>query len=149
VPQKEAARILRVVFDTNILISYLFGSRTITRLIDSLEDDAFIPVVSPYLEQEFLGVAARPKIVRVVDYALAREFMAGWVSFAEYVVPRHKVVVCRDKKDNAILECALAGEADYIVTGDSDLLVLENFQGISIVTPKRFIDDVLQLKQHL
>jgi predicted nucleic acid-binding protein len=51
---------LVLVFDTNVLISYLFGSKVITYLIDPLEDDAFIPAISPDLENEFLEVIKQP-----------------------------------------------------------------------------------------
>lgn len=50
------------------------------------------------------------------------------------------VTVCRDPKDNKILETALEGNAQYIVTGDPDLLVLKQFQGIRIVEPREFLE---------
>ena len=51
-----------VVLDTNVLISYLLGSRTISLLIDSLENGTFIPAISPHLENEFIEVIKRPRI---------------------------------------------------------------------------------------
>jgi len=58
---------------------------------------------------------------------------------AQVVNPAHKITLCRDPRDNLVLECALAGKADFIVTGDEDLLVLKKFKSISIITPKNFI----------
>jgi predicted nucleic acid-binding protein len=46
---------------------------------------------------------------------------------------------CRDPKDNKFLELAIDGNADYIITGDPDLLILHSYRGISIVTPSQFL----------
>ncbi len=59
---------------------------------------------------------------------------------ARFVKPATDVSVCRDPKDNHILALAMDGEARYLITGDSDLLVLSRFQAIQIVTPARFLD---------
>jgi predicted nucleic acid-binding protein len=80
-----------VVIDTNILISYLFGGTTITSLIDAVEDDAYLPALSPYLEQEFVDTMRKPKISRRVDIADALDFMREWKNFANYVTPRCRV----------------------------------------------------------
>ena len=58
---------------------------------------------------------------------------------AKFVKPTVKIDVCRDPEDNKILEAALEGKADLIVSGDKDLLSLESCQGISIITPKEFL----------
>ena len=134
-----------VVLDTNILISYLLGSKTISLLIDSLDNNSFIPAISPSLEAEFYGVIKRPRIARSLDTDLASAFMADWVNFAVYVTPVSRVTVCRDPGDNAVLECALTAGADFIVTGDDDLLTLHSFHGIPIHTPAFFIRDVLKI----
>jgi predicted nucleic acid-binding protein len=55
------------------------------------------------------------------------------------VVPNRRITVCRDPKDNKVLEGAVAGRADVIVSGDEDLLVLNPFEGIPIVGPAEFL----------
>lgn len=55
------------------------------------------------------------------------------------VIPQRRIEVCRDRSDNMVLEAAVAGQADYIVTGDEDLLVLRLFEGIRIVEPAEFL----------
>ena len=57
-----------------------------------------------------------------------------------------KFDVVRDKKDNKIIECAFDGKADYIVTGDPDLLILKEFKGIKIVKAKEFLN-ITSVKQ--
>jgi uncharacterized protein len=49
--------------------------------------------------------------------------------------------ICRDPKDNMFLELALSGNADLIISGDNDLLVLNQFRGIPVITPREFIDN--------
>jgi putative PIN family toxin of toxin-antitoxin system len=132
-----------VVIDTNILISYLFGGTTITSLIDAVEDDAYLPALSPYLEQEFVDTMRKPKISRRVDIADALDFMREWKNFAHYVTPRCRVTVCRDHKDNEVLACALEASADYIISGDDDLLVLKVFHEIQIISPADFVKKIL------
>jgi predicted nucleic acid-binding protein len=54
-------------------------------------------------------------------------------------VPQEEITACRDPSDNKFLEVAVAGEADLIVSGDDDLLVLNPFREIPIVTPRAFL----------
>ncbi|MDR2971491.1 MAG: putative toxin-antitoxin system toxin component, PIN family [Bacteroidales bacterium] len=57
------------------------------------------------------------------------------------VHPEHKITdVCRDPKDNIYLECAIAAQADYIITGDKDLLVLKEYQGVKIVNANEYLE---------
>jgi putative PIN family toxin of toxin-antitoxin system len=58
-----------------------------------------------------------------------------------FIEPAEKIAVCRDPKDNMILELAVSGKADLIITGDADLLVLHPFCNIPIITPKLFLDN--------
>lgn len=133
-----------VVIDTNILISYLFGGTTISSLIESVENDAYIPALSPYLEQEFVDTMRKPKISRRIDITGALDFMREWKCFAHYVMPKCTVTVCRDPNDNEILACALEASADYIISGDKDLLVLNVFHEIPIISPADFVKNILR-----
>lgn len=56
------------------------------------------------------------------------------------VIPKEKVNVCRDPKDNMFLELSLSGNADYLVTGDKDLLEIKEFKGTKIIKPKEFLE---------
>lgn len=55
------------------------------------------------------------------------------------IIPRKKINVCRDKKDNQILALCLAGDADFLITGDKDLLSLKKFGDTKILKPKEFL----------
>jgi hypothetical protein len=62
------------------------------------------------------------------------------VRIGKFIEPEIEITECRGPKDNIFLELAVAGNADCIVTGDKDLLVLGPFRNIRIITPKEFID---------
>ena len=59
---------------------------------------------------------------------------------ANIVLSKTSINLCRDKDDNKFIECAVDCDANYIITGDKDLLVLEKYNDIGIVTPKEFLD---------
>jgi predicted nucleic acid-binding protein len=64
------------------------------------------------------------------------------LTYARVVTPTRSVDICRDDKDNVVLACALAGQAEYVVTGDPDLLTLAMFEAIKIVTVRDFLSTV-------
>lgn len=127
------------VVDTNVLISGLLGGRTTRRVIEALRDRRFALITSPLLIEEFLRVASRPSLQ---PYLSLRERQAiSWFlqTQAHVVVPKHRLTVCRDPKDNLVLEAAVAGRADAVVTGDEDLLVLHPYRGMAIEPPAKFL----------
>jgi putative PIN family toxin of toxin-antitoxin system len=128
---------VRVVFDTNIFISALIlpGSRAeeaLTRVIEGTDR----LILSKSILDELLGVLAR-KFSRDPE-ELAR--VALWLGeLAEWVRPARRLSVVADEADNRILECASAGEAEVIVTGDKGLLRLGTFEGIDIVSLRDYL----------
>ena len=62
------------------------------------------------------------------------------MTYCHIIEPSSKFNAVRDKKDNKIIECAFDGKADYIVTGDPDLLILKEFRGIKIITAREFLE---------
>ena len=84
-------------------------------------------------------VFSRSKFDRYLSEETRFAFLTKHIRDAEPVIIYERIQVCRDPKDNMILELAVSGNADYIITGDADLLVLNPFRGISIVTPADFL----------
>lgn len=128
---------MRVVFDTNIFVSTLIlpGSRAEQALNRVIEGTDRLILSKPILD-ELLGVLAR-KFIRDRE-ELAR--VAVWLGeVAEWVRPARRLSVAADEADNRILECALAGRAEVIVTGDKGLLQLGNLEGIGIVTLRDYL----------
>lgn len=129
---------MKVVLDTNIFISLLLGSPQTIKVKNALENDQAIFILSPELRDELLDVIDRPKFNRIISTNDKKDLIVLLDEKAIIVNPVRKVNDCRDAKDNIVLECALQGKADFIVTGDKDLLCLHPFHGIKIVALKQF-----------
>ncbi|MGH6904393.1 MAG: putative toxin-antitoxin system toxin component, PIN family [Geminicoccaceae bacterium] len=82
----------------------------------------------------------RPKFDRYVDRALRQRFLSDLASVAEWATITGVVHACRDPDDDKFLETAINGEAGWIVTGDADLLTLDPFDGVRILTPRDFLE---------
>lgn len=128
---------MRVVFDANILVSALTlpggsGERAIEAV---LEGRAQLLLSKPIIG-ETLGVLGRKFARDGEDLARVAVFLAD---LAELVAPGRSVRVLDDEPDNRILECASAGGADLIVTGDRAMLALRHFDGSQIVTLREFL----------
>jgi uncharacterized protein len=133
---------VRVVFDTNIFVSAFVipGRQAEAALLKAVEGEAQL-VVSRAIIHELLDVLARKFGRDPEELAHIAVFVA---ELADVVQPRRKLGVLRDDADNRILECALAGRADVIVTGDRAMLKLGEYQGVRIVTLREF----LQILEH-
>jgi uncharacterized protein len=133
---------VRVVFDTNIFVSAFVipGRQADAALLKAVEGEAQL-VVSRAIIHELLDVLARKFGRDPEELAHIAVFVA---ELADVVQPRRKLGVLRDDADNRILECALAGRADVIMTGDRAMLKLAEYQGVRIVTLREF----LQILEH-
>jgi putative PIN family toxin of toxin-antitoxin system len=136
----EKHRISRVVLDTNVLVSaLLFGGR-LEPLVAQLKPGALVPLFSRATFDEFRKVLSYPR------FALTEPEIR--VLIEEEVLPCAEVVeigedirgVCRDPRDDIFLSCAVAGNADAIVSGDQDLLDLGLFRGIPLVSVSDFLN---------
>ena len=143
VPGKDRNKPL-VVLDTNILVSYLWGSAHCCRIVRAmLLENRFTPVITPGMIEEFDAVISRPNIKRRIGELAPAIFRREYLLFAHITFPGKELSVCDDPDDNMLLECANSAGAGYIVTGDDDLLRLKKFEKTRIVTPLEFIDTFL------
>ena len=127
---------MRVVPDTNTLISAEISAQGVVRqLVQRLFVDHEIILSNAILEELAEVLSARFGYSNVA----VTESIAGLLLRAEIVEPAtFDRQICRDADDDAILGTAVAGDADCIVTGDNDLLVLERFEGVDIISPSEF-----------
>jgi len=134
---------MRVVFDTNVMVSALLFERSTPAqaFFGALRQGEIL--LSAPLALEIHGVLYRKKFDRYLTNEQRESFLIALVQSAELVEITQKVDICRDPKDNMLLELSLSGQADAIVTGDSDLLVLNPFKQIAILQPKDFIKTYL------
>jgi putative PIN family toxin of toxin-antitoxin system len=133
---------VRAVVDTNILVRAVIRPLGSVRpVLDAFRAGAYQLVYSESTLGEFVSVIRRPRIQRkygVTNEEIDDVFLAI-LNQGSRVVPQRQITVCCDPKDNMVLEAAVAGNADVIVSGDMDLLVLNPFEGISIVGPSAFL----------
>ncbi|MBP6097036.1 MAG: putative toxin-antitoxin system toxin component, PIN family [Methyloversatilis sp.] len=129
----------RWVLDTNTLISrLLLPSGVAARAVDHALARGIV-LVSAETMEELAEMISRPKFDRYVPVADRIHFLRLFGGVARMVNITHRVAACRDPKDDKFLHVALNGEAEAIVTGDQDLLVLHPFHGISVFAPAAFL----------
>ena len=133
---------MRVVVDTNILVSYLITHRSlIAEIIDvHLARGDFRLLTSHVLLKELDRVLQYPRLHRYYDAETRVRFVALIVALSEIVdLPDEVPRICRDPDDDWVIACAVAGEAALIVSGDRDLLDLEQVGDIPILSASRFL----------
>jgi len=130
---------LKAVFDSNIFISALaIPGGQAERAIDLVIDARVALCISKALIHEVLGVLAKKFSKDPEELARTAVFLAD---LADLVAPRRKLKVLDDEPDNRILECAVTGRADVIVTGDRAMLSLQKYRGIRIISLRQFLDE--------
>jgi putative PIN family toxin of toxin-antitoxin system len=135
---------LKAVLDTNVLVSGLLGEHSPpSQVVDAWLDGRFTLVTSLYQVEEVNHVLSYPRIARRIRLEDAElEMILAALLVESEVVSGHLQLsgVTRDPKDDAIVACAVEGGADYLVSGDQDLLVLGEYEGIRAITPRRFLE---------
>ena len=133
---------MRLVLDTNIVLSGVLWHGTPHQLLTLIKQSRTLQLVSsPTLLDELADVLTRKQCIKrlaAIEQNSA-QVLADYLRVVELVEPVSIPPTSRDADDDAILACALAAHADLIVSGDEDLLVLEQFQGIPIVTASQAV----------
>jgi putative PIN family toxin of toxin-antitoxin system len=129
----------RVVVDTSAIVSRLLLPASIPgQAVDKAVDEALLLISEATLE-ELADVLARAKFDPYVTVGERQEFLRLLDRIAVIVPIIHTIRACRDARDDKFLELAVNGEAGLIITGDADLLELDPFQGIPIITPANYL----------
>jgi uncharacterized protein len=129
---------VKVVFDTNVLVSALVfpggsGEAALRRIVE--ERDQLV-ISKPVLD-ELLGILGRKFARDAEELAHAAVFLSELGVLAR---PRQRIRVLKDDSDNRVLECAVAGRAEAIVTGDKALLALREYRGVRILSLRDYLD---------
>jgi len=128
---------LRAVSDTNVLIAAFVTEGICAKLLIRARRRNFDLMLCKGILQEFKAVLKKKFAASPHDtteaLTLLSEAALEIQGRTDPITP-----ICRDSDDDLILACARQADADYIVTGDEDLLVLKNYEGISIVSPREF-----------
>ena len=131
---------MRVVLDTNVVVSALLLSESASRrAFDRAFEKGEVLLSLPVLA-EISDVLARPRFRKYVSDEDVRLFLAAYVHRAEWVKISGSIRACRDPKDDKFLELATNGRATHIISGDDDLISLSPFRGILVVPPAAFLN---------
>jgi len=136
---KKEKTIGRVVLDTNMLVSALLFQAELAGIVDLWKKGRIIPVLSKETFTEFKAVLEYPK------FSLTQQEIK--VIIEEEVLPYFEVIevtdnikgICRDVDDDKFIACAVSASADFIVTGDKDLLDLGKYKSVKIISASVFL----------
>jgi putative PIN family toxin of toxin-antitoxin system len=129
----------RVVFDTNVILSaLLFRSGRVSWLVPLWQQGKVVALLSKETASELLRVLAYPKFK--LNHEEQQCVLQSFVPYVETVLTRQSrhLPLCRDPHDQKFLILADQGHADYLVTGDDDLLTITDFTACPIITPEAF-----------
>ena len=134
----SAAAKARIVFDTNVVLSaLLFTHGRLSWLVGHWEAGDCVPLISRATAEELTRILAYPKFRLTADEQL--EALASYIPYCEAVeIAESCTVLCRDTKDQPLLDLAESGKADFLVTGDEDLLALAGQTKFLIETPEDY-----------
>ncbi len=135
---------LRAVLDSSVLVSgFLTDGGTTATLVSRYRQGAFVCCCSPWIVAETRRALLRPRNMRRYRYRPedVQQFLDSLARSARFYRDAAQVpAVTRDPSDDQVIACAVTARADYLVTGDDDMLVLGKHEGTRIITPRQFLD---------
>jgi putative PIN family toxin of toxin-antitoxin system len=130
----------RFVFDANVIVSAFLFKNSPPRLALETAKNQGIIILSDTVIDELSNVLSRSKFDRYLAKSIRQELLETLVEASLLVQPSESIDECRYPKDNKYLELAISGHAESLITGDEDLLVLNPFRNIKIITVLEFLD---------
>lgn len=128
---------MKAVIDTNIFISGIFWKGSPNKVLELWKEGKFTNITSVKIVEEI------NRVLNDFDIKLSEELIREWidliVSNSTVVETKEEVKVVRDETDNIFIEAAIAGNAEYIISGDHDLQTMKKYRGIKIVSPAEFL----------
>lgn len=131
----------RIILDTNWYISASISKKSRRTFYKLLTDKRFTILFSDELLKEYLAVIRRDKFAKIIKPTQYQRFIKIILPQLEQVTIVTDIALSRDEKDNYLLAMSIDGNADYLITGDLDLLVLENIKSTKIVNAVSFLNE--------
>ena len=128
---------IKVIFDTNVWISFLIGKR-LSSIKNYISSGQIILVTTDQLLREIKEVTSRDRLKKYFPKESVNELIELLETFAEKVDIKATHFINRDPKDNFLMDLIDSSKADYLVTGDKDLLVHKQFKSAKILNPANF-----------
>ena len=142
---------IKVVFDSNILVSATFWTGDSFTVLNQADKGVIKNFLSKEIEEEYRRVITSEEIIEKQERLRLnmQEIVERVIITSMIVIPKRKITAVKDDPDDdKIIECAVEGKVNYIITQDNHLLKLKDFEGIRIVTPKEFLDILKKQTQH-
>lgn len=136
---------LRVIIDTNLWISFIISNKQ-GQLDTFLFEERGRLLFSPELITEIQQTITKPKLRKYFGPNALEEMLSAFEPYIDLVEAESTVEICRDPKDNFLLALAKDGKADYLLTGDKDLLTLKKFGRTKIRLLNTFIEEIKDLQ---
>ena len=133
---------MRVVIDTNVLISATFWTGKPKHLLNKVRQGEISFLTSDILLNELREVLVREDKPFKLSKSEAEQIVTEIRNFAEIIEIKHKLAVCKDEMDNRVLECAKDGKASFVISEDQHLLDLKSFRGVRIMTVSEFLHNL-------
>ena len=134
----------RVIFDTNIWISYLISDEF--SFIDTLILHHYFDLIySEELLKEFVTVTKRKKFNRYFTTKEINSIVDWIIKFGIYIDVKSRINICRDPKDNFLLSLSYDAHATHLISGDKDLLEIKYFYGTTILEYSSYIKNIIIL----
>jgi putative PIN family toxin of toxin-antitoxin system len=133
---------VKVVFDSNVWIS-IFTNKVLSREFSEIINKTVIVYISEEILKEISRALTYPKINQILMAVGVQEkqVLRAIASNSTIVSPKRKIkCVKEDPDDDKIIECAIAANADVVLTGDKHLLTLHKFKKVKILSPREFLD---------
>lgn len=136
---------IKIVIDTNIFVSAFLGSKNAKLIVKEIINNEFLLIMSAEQLREVREVLQRPKFSKYITTGEVEELIS--LLSMKVIIPAiyEKINDCRDPKDNIIFEEAVYGNAQYIITDDEDLLVLNPYKWIKILNLRDFITEMYDI----
>ncbi len=130
----------RVVIDTNVFISALLNPKGTPRKVIDLAINQYIILQSETTYEELNTRLSKKKFDKYLSQEDRLSFLSSLRKKSLFIKISEQVTICSDADDNKFLELAVSGIAEYLITGDNDLLEINNYQNVPIITPIHFLD---------
>ena len=127
----------KVIIDTNVFISGLLFGGNPEKVLKSWTRNEFILCISPELQTEIINTL-EGKFKATEDYI--NKLLTDLKTHSQKFIPQTKISLVRDPKDNFLLELAEEAKADFIITGDKDLLILKKYKNTKVISVKEFLN---------
>ncbi len=132
---------MKIVVDTNVIISGIFFGGNPRKIIEAVADGNINAYATPEIVEEYMEII--DSMIMRKQGKLNQRALSPLFSSLKIIEPISEINVCWDPDDDKFIECAVDSRAIYIVSGDKDLLDIQEYDGIQIITAKEFCDTYL------